>query len=407
MTKSNLVVFYGAGATTGLEYPIAKEFLNRINFNDNIKNNYLFNTMVKQFQDKYDVEVILYMLNKLIGLLTHQLTDTHMFNFVQNKIMDHTQFTETNTEFSDYLEFLELFFGLIIQDNAYTESVDLVNDAKGLRDEIYKIVLKVYSKTDTNDIMKLHNNLFTELINNTLDCSIFTTNYDTTINSVLTHLQYNMKFSINNGFDNFHQLNSKFVPHSNTNTKIVTYRQLHGSINWWEVPSPMNHTSLTPSPNAPPIIRNDRLDPLLNIERKINELFIIFPTLEIKNSSYGHIAYKSHMDKFKEKLANADACLVVGFSFRDSLSSLFAQISQKNNLFIVDCVGKNETFEDYKRKFETNTTISRPNVVFDSNSDMDSTTIKILKDHTWIYGFPTNDDESLKFLHWINEFVLN
>lgn len=393
-----MVVFYGAGATSSLGYPTTQKFVEQINNEDSIRSSYLFNLLIQQLPNYTDIEKILYLLDKLLLIPKATINPIRIFRFTTNTFVPIGPFQKNEIDLELCANILHLCFGVTLYPNSYKHVTDLFNDATTLYNNIRIQIINKYNRSKDSTAQNLHPDILSKIIEDVGNFDIFTTNYDLTLNSIFNNHERNNKFYVDDGFDNFYQLNPAYTP--TTNKKLITYRQLHGSFHWWRV---NKFTS-----NDADIIRNDSRPNNDTYTADIDNRIIIFPTLDLKSEIYDNSPFNTHIQKFNKKLELADVCLVIGFSFRDTLSSSFAAISQKNNLFVVDYVNKeiNNTYEYYKNRLKNNPGIADyPMLAFGSDEIRDPRTVRILKNNLWLDGFPSTKPTD-EFIHWVKNTVL-
>ena len=156
--------------------------------------------------------------------------------------------------------------------------------------------------------------------------NIFTTNYDTVIEEYCGNPDRHMERI--DGFK-FHDArralvwDGEFVPQNDAfSTKVILYK-IHGSMNWL-LDGSGGHRSILQKPDTG--ASDDRTRDMY-----------IRPSLDSKGEATQKEPYASIFQKFVETLPSFDACIVIGYSFRDShISEEFVKFMQSGKtLFLL------------------------------------------------------------------------
>lgn len=397
MNKKNIVLFFGAGASQPMGYKTTVEFFESINEIDPFKEDRLFNIIIKQSNYTIDIEKILEIVNNILDFSNYE-SKRRMFSFVENGMIDIEPISKEGREFSSYRNNLLRLYDIEIGglQNEFGNVKHLIDNAETLKTNIQNQIIHEYN---SDKFTKLQLNIYKKFIDifassSKNDLSIFTTNYDNSMNRVLN----NSKFYIDDGFNKKHHFDSNYEPVATSKQKLITYRQLHGSIKW-------RYVSNT-------IIRNDLTD-IIKIMDKfkgktvlgpgLNEdIGVIYPSLSTKREIYDKGVSYSNLKKFQEKIDDADLCIVIGFSFRDELAVKFANISRKGKLFIVDKIDEKpkKRYNKYKAQLKNNFNFNNSfRLKFDEMDDKDNV-IFINDENVFLEGVPTNDKSLRKFQKW-------
>src|SRR5207247_2104771 len=138
---------------------------------------------------------------------------------------------------------------------------------------------------------------------------VFTSNYDKVVEQYCNLRKEN--YSCIDGFERnppnneFARWTGIFNPISNGAKNVFLYK-LHSSLNWKEhVDEGLVRTNEESKSDDHNFVRN----------------VVIYPTLSPKNEEENE-PHKSTIERFRNYMKEADACVVIGYSFRDSLNEV-------------------------------------------------------------------------------------
>lgn len=186
---------------------------------------------------------------------------------------------------------------------------DSVAKSRSLKKSLEKIISAGYKWDPSNDLVaaKVLEPLF-KLARSEADQSVtvFTTNFDTVIEEYCA--RSDRRIDRIDGFNNrpssnLHIWDGKFTPKDESAHTWVFLYKLHGSMSW---------------------LRRD-LDGRMSIVQKPdtrasedpNHDMFIRPSLDVKDEATAVVPYAAIKRKFDELLPSFDACVVIGYSFRD------------------------------------------------------------------------------------------
>ncbi|MEX0597944.1 MAG: SIR2 family protein [Candidatus Paceibacterota bacterium] len=217
-----------------------------------------------------------------------------------------------------------LVIGLTSGNHKYPEFVE---NLKKIKNTFENEVFENYSWDHNAD--QTVNTLFPPLLNflqsKSDKITIFTTNYDRAVEEYCSRDDNNFfcvdgfkhhEYSGRNIWNNGDNLYADLIPNK---TDVFLYK-LHGSLNWKKHKRyGIERTTYERKPNDP------------NYE----EDFLIYPTLSPKDEANGREPYKTILKQFEEIMNNVDACIVVGFSFRDEhINDILSKFTDKGKILI-------------------------------------------------------------------------
>ena len=202
-----------------------------------------------------------------------------------------------------------------------------VSESRKAKEIIERFIAQSYRWSSSNDECagKVLKSLF-DLVKSRGDhVTIFTTNYDTVIESYCGDPARQAERI--DGFE-MHKARripvwtGKFTPHDpDYRTKVYLYK-LHGSMNWL-ADDYGGQMSIVQKPNTD--ASSDR-----------NRDMYIRPSLDTKDDATQKEPYATILDKFSQTLPSFDACIVVGYSFRDPhISEQLVKFAKSGKILVV------------------------------------------------------------------------
>lgn len=296
-----ITLFTGAGASAGLGFPTTSQFMQKIPYKmtDNKLMRLAYEFLSKRKQN-VDIEKILSMLNSNLEIIDYK-----------------------NISYNFFLENLlakdEPVRGLI--ENIKNETEELILQIRGLIFERYSR----YLPENPAQMQKLRKHYFplfdriASFIEEEESFSVFTTNYDTSIENFLGAINglsdipklSNMKFY--DGFPSATRSPEEHIWSPFNYSNGIKYHKLHGSINW-------RYDE-----------RNEKIIQVILQRRppNIEKYLVIYPGhkgIATENPfAYNH-------NQLATSLAQCNVCIIIGFSFRDPyISSLFRWAMEFNS----------------------------------------------------------------------------
>jgi len=274
------MVFTGAGASFAVsqeKYPTTIQYFNRLDLT--IRNNKLFRSTVKNVEDSgesLDIENVLFRLKWILDKMK-----------ISNEISN---------------PYYKYFQGVLNENNLMPQCEQLYN-------KINSRVYTFYSQKPTNAELKNNWQLLIELLKKSNEViNIFTTNYDTVIETALARFNKSKGFDISDGFIQEETGESSFSINEWSQNRFENglLTKLHGSINWGGVG---NNIYKRPA----------------NVPDKNGNNPLIYPGFKgTPNSS----PYKNFHDYFKSCLPRIKHLIVIGFAFRDEfINTCFTKIN--------------------------------------------------------------------------------
>lgn len=175
-----------------------------------------------------------------------------------------------------------------------------------------------WKHSDDETVSKIITPIFDVIKKESNEIIVFTTNYDRSIEEYCSNPKNQLRC-----VDGFHlnQYNGRFLwakgdygyLGKNDNGYDVFLYKIHGSLNWKKhTKYGIERTTYERKPE----------------DSNYEEDFLIYPTLSPKEEAEGKEPYSTILDRFDENLKLLDACIVIGFSFRDE------HINQKFEEFV-------------------------------------------------------------------------
>lgn len=198
--------------------------------------------------------------------------------------------------------------------------------------------------------------------------NIFTTNYD---NAIETYCGITKRYIAVDGFK--HNINNRnyiwegfFEPTKHPNMKDIFLYKLHGSLNWKKF---QDGTILNTYEEAKPS------DP-----RYIDSI-LIYPTLSPKNEELQE-PYKTLISEFKKFTTTADVFIVIGYSFRDTLTEYFLDFIKRGNtkLIIISPTSMEDFTTQIHKKLTKDLTVNKIKLGFNfTNTEKNTSSVYCLK----------------------------
>lgn len=271
-------LFLGAGASVPYNKPTTVELKNRLL--EKYQNRGLFQALLEhpEFQD---IEYVLTAVRQIV-----KFSKTLGGSFCKTNTGNFSSHADTLQEFEKVLE------NEIFENYSWKHSDD---------ETVSKIITPIF------DIIKKESN----------EITVFTTNYDRSIEEYCSNPDNRLRC-----VDGFHlnQYNGRFLwakgdygyLGKNDEGHDVFLYKIHGSLNW------KKHTKYG--------IERTTYERKPAEDSNYDEDFLIYPTLSPKDEAEGKEPYNTILDKFDETLKALDACIVIGFSFRDGhINEKFAE----------------------------------------------------------------------------------
>ena len=202
---------------------------------------------------------------------------------------------------------------------------EFIKKIKIIRSMIEKEIFENYRWEHGKDdiLRKIYDVIFTKIIEKTDPIRVFTTNYDSAIEE---YCRLTKNHKCIDGFNwNRHSRSliwdGIFSPPDNGVGNDVYLYKLHGSLNWkLHVSGDIGRT----------------LDEAMHQDPNLTDDLLVYPTVSPKDG-YEKEPYKTIRSHFERELNNSDACIVIGFSFRDDhIKSVFKKfVDDKKALIII------------------------------------------------------------------------
>lgn len=190
-----------------------------------------------------------------------------------------------------------------------------------IKDEVFNQYS--WNVEQNTNVLHIYDEIFGLLQYQTTKIHVFTTNYDRAIEQYC-NLRIN-DFSLVDGFkrnppeSEFSKWTGDFTPVEQNQRSIVYLYKLHGSLNWkLHATEGLVKTNEEGKPNDLSYTNNA----------------LIFPTLSPKEEEQTE-PFNTIIEEFHNFLNDADICIVIGYSFRDSLNDTFKKFVEKKKIFIV------------------------------------------------------------------------
>ena len=279
-----IALFLGAGASVPYGMPTTRELRDKIQDDD-------VDFPRKDLMDSAqfpDIEHILSALDELISFASTRAGILYM------------KFSPTESGSGNYAQPIN---GL---DNH--EFMSYVRQSYTSKDSIEKLITENYNwdPSHNENAEKILRPLFDLVKSRDDHITVFTTNYDIVIESYCRTFGRNIEcvdgFKFH-GVKNAIVWDGKFVPQNDIcSTKVFLYK-LHGSMNWLADRTD-NHKSILQKPDTG--ASDDRTRDMY-----------IRPSLDAKDEATQKEPYATILRLFTQKLRSFDACVVIGYSFRD------------------------------------------------------------------------------------------
>jgi len=201
---------------------------------------------------------------------------------------------------------------------------EFINKIKKIREMIETDIFENYrwDRTKNEILIKIYNIIFAKLIAQNYPIRVFTTNYDSAIEE---YCSLTRAYKCIDGFDwDRHSRrivwNGLFSPPDAEEGKDVYLYKLHGSLNW------KMHSSGE-------IVRT--VDEAKPQDPNLTADLLVYPTVSPKDGTEKepYVTIKSHFEKV---LDDSDACIIIGFSFRDEhIKNVFKKFVDDKKALIV------------------------------------------------------------------------
>ena len=204
---------------------------------------------------------------------------------------------------------------------------DVVLRLQDLENKIHAAIYDIYSWD--HDYNKIASVIFSSLFNFIQELgseiTVFTTNYDKSVEEYCSQHKHDFRC-----IDGFFPPGERFVwsrhhtdQNENENMRDVYLYKLHGSLDW-----------TTHSIDGP--IKTS-VEQMCALAPNLNKDLLVYPTLLKYDAEYDWL-FTEIFDEFSKRLEVQDACVVVGFSFRDEkiLKRLIEFIKDGKKLILVD-----------------------------------------------------------------------
>lgn len=177
--------------------------------------------------------------------------------------------------------------------------------------------------TSNKHLFAIYDELFKFLKIHGEEIRIFTTNYDRAVEQYCELRKDSFRcidgFNRNPSDSEFAEWTGVFnTTQKDDRTNIFLYK-LHGSLNW------KIHV------NGMLVKTNEEGKPT---DSNYTKNLVIYPTLSPKDEEES-LPYREIINHFHNELDSIDVCIVIGYSFRDSLNNSFKKFIQKGKTFIV------------------------------------------------------------------------
>ncbi len=303
-------LFLGAGASVCVNKPTTKQFKeNMVNYSPGSQDEEILQSFLQMYEFK-DIEYVLQAI-KDIKNFSESNGGKYLKKMQENNKLTFNLLNNRFSEFSKKINSIEKVLVKKIFDEYHWKK----NDSEILQDVHYEIM-----------------NYLTRL--GTL--AVFTTNYDNAIEELCE--EHYEEFRLIDGFvrnpsdRNFSIWEGDFSDKENRNParNNIRYYKLHGSLNW------KHHV-------IHGIVKTN--EESISLDSKFTENVLIFPTLSPKLEEKAE-PFKTLISEFRKRLFELDSCIVIGFSFRDSMSQIFKDfLMDKGSLVIVSPSG----YEDFMK----------------------------------------------------------
>jgi hypothetical protein len=311
--------FLGAGASNPFGFPMTHEFKEIIS---------------KELTNRFASDGNLTSEEKIIlTTLKHQTYEDieYVFEFWKriNQLKD-------DPKYSIIYEFLTSYYWSVqfkgLPDAGHDQGAELKNFldyAEPLMLFLTKKLYNAYSSKEKN--IEISRKIYTPLIEglNVNPIIIFTTNYDSVIEQYAREEQYNLidgfKYDQRSGFMKWKS--STLTPKLDVNKKYIVLHKLHGSLNWKQ------HKKHG-------IVKLEGVEKMMDDDWQYSTNLLIKPTLSPKEEE-GEEPYRTLISKFRQKVLENDACIVIGYSFRDKrINEIFYEfLSIKRRMIIISPSG--------------------------------------------------------------------
>ena len=281
-----IALFLGAGASVPLDKPTTKQMKEKLtNYSTSNLQDEIFQSFI--IHPKFDdIEYILQSVRDIQNFSNNN-GGMYFFENGKNGIFRYSKATVSFNEFTDKVKEV----------------------AKTLEDKIFENYR--WNRNSNESLLKIYGKIFEFLKTKSDEIHIFSTNYDKAIEQ-FCNLK-NMEFICIDGFERnpshseFAKWTGNFNPITDGNKTNIFLYKLHGSLNWKvHVDEGLIRTNEESKPDDHNFVEN----------------MVIYPTISPKEEESKE-PYRTIIEKFKQQMQKLDVCIVIGYSFRDSLNEIF------------------------------------------------------------------------------------
>lgn len=274
-------LFLGAGASAPFGMPTTSEFLNKL----------------KKYGSYDDID------DEFLQSFLHY-NEFSDIEYVLQALRDIKNFERSNG--GDYF-FKNLKHGMFSFEKKTLNTDQFINEITIAESELEKLIYENYrwKSAYRPQLVKIYDEIIGFLKMHSESIQIFTTNYDRAIEE---YCNFREKYACIDGFerkpshgDMFKWTGNFELPKESSNLEGVTLCKLHGSLNWKE------H-----DPHG--IIKTN--EEAISADSNIKQNIVVMPTLSPKKEENVE-PFRTISTRFVNFMENADACIVIGFSFRD------------------------------------------------------------------------------------------
>lgn len=296
-----IALFLGAGASVPFEKPTTAQLKEKLqNKCNTTSSSAQFLSHFLNYKEYPDMEYILQAIKEIKDFFTN--SGGKIFNYAGFGLHFHTS-SGASMPFADFEKDVEGIERILEQEIFENYSWKYEEDHKSLYDVFLPIfnLLRSYSEKVT----------------------IFTTNYDRSIEEFCS---LGNEFRCVDGFKQdpdsqrflWNKGNYSYFDGDTNRVNVYLYK-LHGSLNWKKHKQyGIERTTFERKPT----------------DTNYTEDFLIYPTLSPKDGAEEE-PYKTIRDRFVQFMKDADACVVIGFSFRDShINNIFRPFIESGKVFI-------------------------------------------------------------------------
>lgn len=290
-----ILLFLGSGASVPLGYMTTegmKNYLRELG-SKYVSLSIVGNALLTPFKPVDDVEHLYYSLESLTRYLSDPISSS-FFEYLMTTTNIQIRNRLDNISFASFKEHVSQI--LVLLEQQIYENYRWKRSAEEVIVDLYQPVFSILKKNH--------------------EISICTTNYDKSIENFcrLTQTRF---------YDGFRDDDFGTMEFNGFNTvpkDRILYLKIHGSLDWKESGDRIIKTS----------------EEARSTDTNISNALWIAPTLygkDLKNRPFNEI-----YEKFKEQLQQADICITIGYSFRDTQVNIEFEnfIKRKRKLFIID-----------------------------------------------------------------------